>query len=116
MAGQIVHFEIPSADVERAKAFWGAVFGWEFGESAMPGGEYYLVEGGAVYASDELAGRGPLVYYGTADIDASVARVRGAGGEAEDKQPIPGVGWFSRCRDTEGNAFRLFQGDESAGG
>jgi predicted enzyme related to lactoylglutathione lyase len=39
--------------------------------------------------------------------------VREAGGEAEDKQPIPGVGWFTRCKDTEGNPFGLFQTDES---
>jgi predicted enzyme related to lactoylglutathione lyase len=39
--------------------------------------------------------------------------VRSAGGEAEDKQPIPGVGWFTRCKDTEGNPFGLFQSDES---
>jgi predicted enzyme related to lactoylglutathione lyase len=31
-----------------------------------------------------------------------------------DKQPIPGVGWFTRCKDTEGNPFGLFQSDESA--
>ena len=117
MAGQIVHFEIPAADVGRAKAFWGAVFGWEFGDSAMPGFPYYLIEeGGAIYASDELVGKGPLVYYGTDDIDASIARVRDHGGEADEKQPIPHIGWFARCSDTEGNGFRLFQPDESAGG
>ena len=33
--------------------------------------------------------------------------------EAEDKQPIPSIGWFARCRDTEGNEFSLFQADES---
>ena len=40
-------------------------------------------------------------------------RCASAGGEAEDKQPIPGVGWFTRCKDTEGNPFGLFQSDES---
>ena len=24
----IVHFELPAADVERAKGFWSGVFGW----------------------------------------------------------------------------------------
>ena len=27
----IVHFELPSADTDRAKAFWSGVFGWTFG-------------------------------------------------------------------------------------
>jgi predicted enzyme related to lactoylglutathione lyase len=50
----------------------------------------------------------------TDDIDASVARVRELGGQADDKQPIPHVGWFARCTDTEGNPFSFFQSDESA--
>jgi predicted enzyme related to lactoylglutathione lyase len=113
VAGQIVHFEIPAADVERAKRFWSGVFGWQFGDSAMPGFEYYLVEGGAVYPSEDLVGKGPIVYYGTDDIEDSIAKVREHGGEAGDRQPIPHVGWFSRCRDSEGNSFSLFQSDES---
>src|SRR5205085_5445507 len=36
MAGKIVHFELPAADVARAKSFWGGLFGWQFGESALP--------------------------------------------------------------------------------
>jgi predicted enzyme related to lactoylglutathione lyase len=39
--------------------------------------------------------------------------VRKLGGEAENKEPIPHVGWFARCKDTEGNPFSLFQSDES---
>ena len=39
--------------------------------------------------------------------------MRELGGEAEDKTPIPHVGWFSHCTDTEGIAFSLFQSDES---
>ena len=39
--------------------------------------------------------------------------MRELGGKADDKQPIPGIGWFARCKDSEGNSFSLFQGDES---
>jgi predicted enzyme related to lactoylglutathione lyase len=40
--------------------------------------------------------------------------VRELGGEVLlEKQPIPGVGWFARFRDTEGNKFSLFESDES---
>jgi predicted enzyme related to lactoylglutathione lyase len=55
------------------------------------------------------------VYFDTDDIDATIGKIRSGGGEASDKQPIPGIGWFANCKDTEGNAFNLFQGDESAG-
>jgi predicted enzyme related to lactoylglutathione lyase len=52
----------------------------------------------------------------TDDIDASLAKIAEAGGEAGDKTPIPQIGWFARCKDTEGNSFSLFQGDESVPG
>jgi predicted enzyme related to lactoylglutathione lyase len=48
------------------------------------------------------------------NIEASIAKVRELGGESEDKTPVPGVGWFATCKDSEGNAFRLFQADSSA--
>ena len=82
MAGEIVHFELPAHDIARAKSFWNGLFGWEFPQSAMPDFEYYMVAGGALYPSEELAGTGVIVYYGTDDIDASIAKVREHGGEA----------------------------------
>ncbi|HZO97731.1 MAG TPA: VOC family protein [Gaiellaceae bacterium] len=118
MTGKMVHFELPAEDTGRARTFWSGVFGWEFGESAMPEFEYYLVrtgedQGGAVMRSQGTPGL--IVYFDTDDIDASIAKVRELGGTAEDKQPIPQVGWFTRCRDTEGNEFSLFESDESVG-
>ncbi len=117
MPGQLVHFEFPVRDVEKGVQFYGGLFGWQFQDSGMPGIDYRLVQtgenqGGAVFASDEAAGA-PVIYFDTDDIDASVARVRELGGEAEDKQPIPTVGWFARCKDPEGTPFSLFQSDES---
>ena len=120
MPGKLVHFEIPAKDTQKAKAFWSGVFGWEFGDSAMPGMEYYMVrtgedQGGAVMSSDQ-AGGGLTIYFDTDEIDASIAKVREFGGKADDKMPIPHVGWFSACSDAEGNAFSLFQSDESVTG
>jgi uncharacterized protein len=117
MPGKLVHFELPAQDAARARGFWGGVFGWEFKDSGMPDMDYQMVQtsaeqGGAVFPSDGSV-RGPIVYFDTDDIDASVAKARKLGGEADDKQPIPHVGWFARCKDTEGNEFSLFQSDES---
>jgi uncharacterized protein len=119
MPGKLVHFELPAEDTGRARSFWSGVMGWDFGDSAMPDFEYYMVQtgedqGGAIYPADP-GQKGPIVYFDTDDIDASVAKVRDNGGQADDKQPIPEVGWFARCTDTEGNAFSLYQRDESAG-
>ena len=35
-------------------------------------------------------------------------------GEAGDAMPVPGMGWFSVCTDSEGNEFGLWQTDPSA--
>jgi predicted enzyme related to lactoylglutathione lyase len=56
----------------------------------------------------------PNYYFDTNDIEASIAKVRELGGEAGDKQPVPTHGWFSACKDSEGNTFFLWQGDASA--
>ena len=112
----IVHFELPAADVDRAKGFWSGVFGWTFAGMDGPF-EYLMTQGeepvGAIFKSDE-AGSGPVVYMATDDIDATLAKVRENGGSADDKQPIPHIGWFAHCTDSEGNAFSLFQPDDGA--
>jgi predicted enzyme related to lactoylglutathione lyase len=120
MPGKLVHFELPVQNVERAKEFWGGVFGWEFADSGMPSIEYHMVrtgedQGGAVMGSEKTA-VAPIVYFDTDDIEASIAKVRELGGTSDGKHPIPQVGWFAHCKDTEGIAFSLFQRDESVTG
>ena len=115
MAGKMVHFELPSGDAERAKAFWSGVFGWEFSDPM--GVQYWLTrsaegEGGAIFTASDDA-RGLKVYFDTEDIDATMTKIREAGGSASDKLPIPGTGWFSAGTDSEGNDFGVFESDES---
>jgi uncharacterized protein len=118
MAGQLRHVEVRAADADRAISFYSDLFGWKFtDESVMPDMDYRMTQvgnevGAAVYPSEE-AGSGLTIYFDTDDIDASVAKTRELGGEATDKMEIPGVGWFSQCKDTEGNEFSLFQGSPS---
>jgi uncharacterized protein len=116
MGKRVVHVEFPAREVDRGQRFWERVGGWSIEDSGMPGIEYRMYregdQGGAVYTSDGSI-QGPILYFGSDDIDADLATVREAGGEAGEKQPIPHVGWFARCKDTEGNSFSLFQRDES---
>lgn len=117
MTGRLVHFEVRASDWERAKRFWGSLLGWKFSEWSG-GMKYSLIDtggepGGGIYPV-ETPERGILTYFGVDDLDASLARVRELGGAvAVAKTPIPGVGYFARCTDTEGNSFSLFQSDES---
>jgi predicted enzyme related to lactoylglutathione lyase len=118
MPGQMVHVEIPAGDTSKARDFWGSLFGWEFQEFPGPT-EYHMTRfsdttGGAIYAPDPADKRGARVYFDVDEINAANARVSELGGEAGEALPVPGMGWFSICKDTEGNEFGLWQNDESA--
>lgn len=116
MGKKVVHLEFPAQDLERGKKFWEAVGGWEIKDSGMPGMQYLMWQqddqGGGVYSMEGQSGT--VVYLGTDDIDGDLAKVKELGGDAEDKQSIPKIGWFARCKDSEGNEFSLFQSDENA--
>ncbi len=113
MAGDLVHVEIRSGDAARAQRFWSSLFGWRFNAEAgelpytmaqTPGGT-----GLGLYRSDD-GERGLLAYFSVDDVDEALERVRDLGGEVvEERTAIPETGWFARCRDTEGNAFNVFQ-------
>ena len=116
MGKKVVHVEFPAQDLERGKKFWEGVGGWSLKDAGMPGMQYLMFQegdqGGAVYSMEGQ--QGTTVYLGSDDIDADLAKVRELGGDAEEKQPIPNIGWFARCKDSEGNEFSLFQRDENA--
>jgi len=117
MAGQVVHFEIPAGDTAKAREFYGSMFGWQFQE--FPGAtEYHMTQvaeqmGGAVYGADGDK-RGMRVYFDVDDINAGAARVSELGGQAGDAMPVPTMGWFAICTDTEGNEFGLWETDPDA--
>jgi uncharacterized protein len=118
MPGQMVHVEIPAGDTTRAREFWGSLFGWEWQTFEGPT-EYHMTRfsettGGAIYAPDPPDKRGARIYFDVDDINAGNTRVLELGGEAGEAMPVPGMGWFSLCKDTEGNEFGLWQNDPDA--
>jgi predicted enzyme related to lactoylglutathione lyase len=118
----IVHFEIPADDVERAKAFYGGLFGWEF---STPRGfpDYWTFltgdpetdAGGGLMARQSPDQVGLITYFGVESIDDTTARVRELGGTVVvPKQEVPGMGWLATYLDPEGNLFAVWQSAESA--
>ncbi|MGH3052899.1 MAG: VOC family protein [Gaiellaceae bacterium] len=118
MPGQMVHLEIPAGDSAKAREFWSSLFGWQWQAVEGPT-EYHMTQfsdttGGAIYTPDPPDKRGTRVYFDVDDINAGSARVKELGGEAGEAMPVPGMGWFSLCTDTEGNEFGLWQTDPEA--
>ena len=60
--------------------------------------------------------RGPRVYFDVDDINAADARVGELGGTSGEALPVPSMGWFAVCKDSEGNEFGLWQNDPNAPG
>jgi hypothetical protein len=115
---KIVHFEVPADDTARAKEFWGTLFGVEFQQYEGPV-EYHMFQnedkqtGGGIYPRQE-GEKGLITYFAVEDIDAASKKVQELGGTAEEKAPVPSMGWYARAEDTEGNSFSLWQSDPSA--
>ena len=118
MGKKVVHVEFPAQNTDEVQRFWEGVGGWTIQDSGMPGIDYRMwqdgEQGGAIHPPMSDQDKGPVIYFGSDDIDADLAKVRELGGEAEEKQPIPNVGWFARAKDPAGNSFSFFQSDESA--
>jgi predicted enzyme related to lactoylglutathione lyase len=103
-------------DTNRAREFYGNLFGWQWDSMEGPT-EYHMTRlgedtGAAVFPGDTGAIR---IYFEVDDINAGAARVNELGGKADDPQPVPGMGWFATGTDTEGNPIGLWKTDSSAG-
>lgn len=114
--------ELSTRDPEGAKAFYGAVLGWDANDLEMQDGGIYtewLVDGRQVGGMLDMTGRMPDevpphwgVYFGTEDTDATVEKVKAGGGELlfgpMDIEP----GRFATVRDPFGAFFNVMQPSE----
>ncbi len=121
---RVIHFEIYADEPKRAVKFYGTVFGWQVQKWPGPmdywlldtGKEESGINGAIMRREKHLTGSGDIMAYvctiGVISIDMYSKRIQEAGGKiVVPKSPIPGVGWFAQCVDTEGNIFGIMQDD-----
>ena len=119
--GRIVHFEIHVNDMERAKTFYGEVFGWSFQDWSDYAGMPYF---GAVTGNENEHGiDGALMQalnafactIGVGNYDLTEAKIIENGGKlAMPKFALPGMDWQGYYIDPEGNTFGIHQPDVNA--
>ena len=115
MPNNLASFAIHADDVDRARRFYEAVFGWDFEPWGPPG--FYLIHTG----TPEDPGIQGLMHkrqaprtgsglnglectFAVDDLDAVLAAVKANGGAVTlDKAPIPTVGVLIRFDDPEWN-------------
>jgi uncharacterized protein len=109
----VVHVEIPAANVEAAGKFYQDLFGWKL--QPIPEMNYTMWEagdgsaGGFPEVSDEAPAGHVLVYIHSDDIDADLKHVEKLGGKViHPKAEIPQTGWYAFFEDPTGNVLGLY--------
>jgi uncharacterized protein len=128
----IVHFEIPSDNLERTKKFYTELFGWKIEKmpgtdqreywtfstttndrggstsSSSGGGEQLTVSGGMM--ERQMPQEPIMIYIGVDSVTEYSNKVERLGGKViKQKTEVPGYGWFAICTDTENNGFALWE-------
>jgi len=105
--GDLVYFMIPVKDGGKGKTFYGSLFGWDFTAGTVPGG--FNIEGpnppGGLFGGGP--GDRPQVWFGVADLEAALEKVRGLGGHASPPEEIQS-GFMASCIDDQGTKFNLW--------
>jgi uncharacterized protein len=127
----IVHFEIPSDDIQRSKRFYNELFGWtiekfqDTGNNMPEDMEYYIITTtddkgnkslrGGMLKRQDIQQQGITNYIDVKSIDEYSAKVEKLGGKVVvQKMPVPGMGYFAICLDTENNSFAIWETNSSA--
>src|SRR5207237_1383438 len=117
----IVWFEIPADNVERAKKFYGDLFGWKIERFPGPQEYWHISTGGSDDTPDgglmkrQQPQQGITSYVGVASIDQAASKVEKLGGKiCMSKTAVPEMGYFVNCQDTENNTFALWEKNEKA--
>ncbi len=119
---RVTHFDMGVDEPERAKRFYGAVFGWKFEKWSGPF-DYWLVttgdrndpgiDGGMAKRADPS--NHILNFIEVPSVDECAAKIASNGGKIiEPRHAIPGVGYILVFEDPEGNTFGVMQADSGA--
>jgi predicted enzyme related to lactoylglutathione lyase len=119
MVPTIVHFEIPSDNIERANKFYNDLFGWKM--EKMPGPmEYWMFATSANSKGEQTISGGVIerkmsnepitIYIGVESVNDYAKKVEELGGKIiKPRTEVTGYGWFAVCMDTENNIFALWE-------
>jgi uncharacterized protein len=122
-SASVVWFEIPADNIERARTFYGKLFGWRIDKFPGPTTKpYWLIDTG----NDDPSRNGGMLerqfpdhtitnYIAVPSVEPAAAKVEKLGGTiCMGKTAVPNMGYFIICNDTENNQFALWEADEEA--
>lgn len=117
LIGKIVWNDLITDDLEAARAFYGALFGWKFEDADRRHGHRYLIAsannvyvGGILEVSERTDGKSQsrwLPYTSVEDVDAAVQRVQSSGGQVAVAPTNVDLGRVAAVLDPEGAVIGL---------
>jgi predicted enzyme related to lactoylglutathione lyase len=107
---QLGYFTIDTPDIEKARSFYGALFGWTFDEAASSATYAHVADSEPAFGFTkvERAKSFPNLYFRVDDVDALCKRVTELGGKAA----VPSDSVSGRSAvvcDDQGVSFSLWQ-------
>lgn len=112
MNGELSFFELGVGDTDRARAFYGTLFDWEFvAEGVGTTIETPNIAGG-LHGGDE--GASPYLFFKVDALEAAISKVAELGGEvsryeSNDPETAAQFGRFVMCKDDQGSSFGLHE-------
>lgn len=123
MSGQVVHFEVPADDLDRARNFYHEAFDWSL--QPIPDQDYTMVSttpsdeqglpknpgaiNGGMFLREALVAT-PVITIQVDDIQAALAKVEEHGGQTvKPSESVMGMGFAAYFKDSEGNLMGLWQ-------
>lgn len=115
----VVHVEIPAANVKDAAKFYESLFGWKIEHAPEFNYTMWADGSGSGGGFNEVSADTPvgqvLVYIDSDDIEADLKQVEKLGGTViQPKMEIPGTGWFGLFKDPTGNVLALYTSMDSS--
>ena len=109
----VVHVEIPAADVPAAGKFYQELLGWKITHDETLNYSMWVTGdgsgGGFPAVSDDTPAGHVLVYIHSDDIEADLKKVEELGGKViHPKSEIPQTGWYAFFQDPTGNVLGLY--------
>jgi uncharacterized protein len=122
----VMHFEIPADNVERAQKFYRELFGWKIEKLAGPE-DYWLITtgGGEKVEQPCMCGGGMMprqvpqqlitIYIEVPSVEEYAAKVQKLGGRiCFPKTAVPEMGYYAVCIDPENNGFGIWETNANA--
>lgn len=112
--GSICHIEFTTPDLEKARAFYSQLFGWEF-QPFQPTEWYFMTPKnwgpcGCMLQGPAAADARTMIYVNVADIGKALAQASKLGATTtKQKTEIPGGhGFFAQLKAPDGNVWGIY--------